>query len=115
MQASQIPTKVPLPFANSGTKNTIPTASQIGITAGAASLTDGFPPLTFTPLAAGGVPPSGADFNGILNLITANTQWQNAGGFYPYDSAFSTAIGGYPKGAVLRNLTDDGFWLCTAD
>lgn len=76
MQASNIPSKVPLPFANSGTKNAIPTASQIGVTPGAASLTDGFPPLTMTPLASGGVPPAGADFNGILNLITAIQQWQ---------------------------------------
>lgn len=115
MLFSAIPTLVPLPFANSGTKNTIPTASQIGINAGAASLTDGFPPLTFTPLSAGGVPPSGADFNGILNLLSANTRWDNAGGFYVYDSAFSTSIGGYPKNALLAKLAGDGFWLSTAD
>ncbi|NPT59117.1 hypothetical protein [Paraburkholderia elongata] len=115
MQASNIPSKVPLPFANSGTKNTIPTASQIGITPGAASLTDGFPPLTFTPLASGGVPPAGADFNGVLNLITAIQQWQSAGGNFKWDSAFSTSVGGYPKGAVLVNSTNDGMWLCLAD
>lgn len=115
MQASNIPSKVPLPFANSGTKNTIPTASQIGITAGAASLTDGFPPLTFTPLASGGVPPAGADFNGILNLITAIQQWQSAGGNFKWDSAFSTSVGGYPKGAVLVNSTNDGMWFNLAD
>lgn len=115
MQASNIPSKVPLPFANSGTKNTIPTASQIGITPGAASLTDGFPPLTFTPLASGGVPPAGADFNGILNLITAVQQWQSAGGNFKYDSAFSTSVGGYPKGAVLVNSTNDGMWFNLAD
>lgn len=101
MQSSNIPTKIPLPFANSGTKRAIPTASQVGITPGAASLTDGFPPLTFTPLAAGGIPPAGADFNGILNTVTAIQQWQSAGGIFQYDSTFSTAIGGYPKGAVL--------------
>lgn len=115
MLFSAIPTLVPLPFANSGTKNTIPTASQIGITAGAASLTDGFPPLTFTPLSAGGVPPAGADFNGILNLLSANTRWDNAGGFYVYDSEFSTSISGYPKNALLAKLAGDGFWLSTAD
>ena len=58
MQLINAPGKLVLPFANAGAKNTIPTASQIGIVAGAASLTDGFPPLTRTPLAAGGVPPS---------------------------------------------------------
>lgn len=115
MQASQIPSKVPLPFANSGTKNAIPTASQIGVTAGAASLTDGFPPLTFTPIASGGVPPSGADFNGILNLITAVQQWQSAGGIFKYDAAFSTTIGGYPKGAVLMSTTNASTWLNMVD
>lgn len=115
MQLSQVPSKVPLAFASSGTKNTIPTASQIGITAGAASLTDGFPPLTFTPLSAGGVPPSGADFNGILNLITSIQRWQSAGGFFPYDSAFATSVSGYPKGAVLLKASGAGYWICTSD
>jgi hypothetical protein len=105
MLSSDIPDKIPLPFADSGTKNAIPTASQIGITPGAASLTDGFPPLTFTPVSAGGIPPSGADFNGIFNMITAIQQWQSAGGIFKYDSAFSAEIGGYPKGAVL--MSDD--------
>src|SRR5471030_2501257 len=115
MLASNAPAKIPLPFANAGTKNTIPTASQIAITPGAASLTDGFPPLTRTPIAAGGVPPFGADMNGILFEISANTQWENAGGFYPYDAAFSTAIGGYRKGAVLARADLRGFWLSLVD
>ena len=115
MQASQIPSKVPLPFANSGTKNAIPTASQIGVTPGAASLTDGFPPLTFTPIASGGVPPGGADFNGIFNLITAVQQWQSAGGIFKYDAAFSTSIGGYPQGAILMNTANTGSWLNLVD
>jgi hypothetical protein len=115
MLASQLPSKIPLPFASSGTKNTIPTASQIGITAGAASLADGFPPLTFTPISSGGVPPSGADFNGILNLITAVQQWQSAGGIFKYDAAFSTSVGGYPKGAVLMSSTNASTWLNLVD
>lgn len=115
MQLSQVPSKVPVPFAESGTKNTIPTASQIGITPGAASLTDGFPPLTFTPLSAGGVPPSGADFNGIFNLITAIQQWQSAGGIFPYDASFATSIGGYPKGAILLKASGAGYWVCLSD
>ena len=115
MLASQIPAKVPLPFANNGTKNAIPIASQIGVTPGAASLADGFPPLTFTPLAAGGVPPAGADFNGILNLITAVQQWQSAGGSFKYDAEFSTSIGGYPKGSILIGTSNDVNWISLAD
>lgn len=118
MQSSNIPSKIPLPFAYAAGpsyKNTIPTASQIGITNGKASLTDGFPPLTFQALSSGGVPPFGADFNGILNEITAIQQWQQAGGFFPFDSAFSTAVGGYPKGAMLQSVSFDGFWISTIE
>ncbi len=115
MQETNVPPKFSIPWANSGTKNAIPTASQIGITPGAASLTDGFPPLTFTPIAAGGVPPAGADFNGILNMLSAAVQWSNAGGLYSYDAAFSTAIGGYPNGAVLVKADFSGFWISQVD
>ena len=119
MQSNQIPGKLPIPFAaNAGTAfiRPIPTASQIGITAGAASLNDGFPPLTFQPVAGGGVPPFGQDFNGILNAITKWTQWQNAGGLVTYDSTFSTQIGGYPKNALLASATSAGtMWLSTVE
>lgn len=109
-----IPAKIPLPFAyaaGSSYIESIPTASQIGITNGRASLHDGFPPLTFTPISLGGTPPLGADFNGILNEITAIQQWQEAGGFFPYDSAFATTIGGYPAGAVIQSANSAGFWI----
>lgn len=115
MQVSNAPSKSAVPFADSGTKNTIPVASQIGVTPGAASFTDGFPPLTMTPLAAGGVPPYGADFNGILNFLSAAVRWAQAGASYPYDAAFAAAIGGYPKGAVLWNATATGLWFNLAD
>lgn len=115
MLLSNQPTKVQVPFANSGTKNTIPVASQIGITAGAASYTDGFPPLTFTPIASGGVPPSGADFNGIFNAITALLRWQSGGGHFTYDSSWSSANGGYAKGALLLKVDGSGFWFNTTD
>jgi len=118
MQSTNIPSKIPLPFANSASstyKYSIPTASQIGITNGKASLTDGFPPLTFTPIGSGGVPPFGGDMNGILYEITAIQQWQEAGGFFPYDSTFSTAIGGYPEGAVLQSSSFNGLWVSSAE
>jgi len=114
-----IPTKIPVPFgyaASVGEITTpIPTASQIGVVNGRASLHDGFPPNTFLPLSTGGVPPFGADFNGILNEITSITQWQQAGGFFPYDSTFSTAISGYPVGAVIQAANYQGFWLNTTN
>ncbi|OXI70114.1 hypothetical protein CFB81_16380 [Burkholderia sp. AU28863] len=108
---------MPLPFATNGTKNTIPEASQIGITPGAASLNDGFPPLTFTPIAAGGVPPSGGDFNGVLNLITQSIRWAHAGGRYAFSSTFAADVnvGGYPAGAVLMSADQQGSWLSLND
>jgi len=101
MQTSDSPSLIPVPFANSGTKNTIPTSASP--TPGLASLETGFPPVTMTPIVAGGIPPAGADFNGILNLVSAASRWAQAGGLYQYNTAFSTAIGGYPKGALIRS------------
>lgn len=113
MQTSDKPSLIPVPFANSGTKNTIPTSASP--TPGLASLDTGFPPVTMTPIVAGGIPPAGADFNGIFNLISAASRWAQAGAGYTYDTDFSTGIGGYPKGAVLLKDTLDGFWMSTTD
>lgn len=117
MQLSNIPLKLPLPFAAGGSKNTIPEASQIGITNGAASLTDGFPPLTRTALSAGGVPPSGLDMNGILFELSAVVRWANAGGGYPFDNTFASDanVNGYPKGARVMRTDGLGYWLNTTE
>lgn len=119
MLAADIPRRFEQPFgAQAGGVyiRSVPNASQIGIQNGAASLTDGFPPLTFVPDTAGGVPPFGQDFNGILNEISAWAQWQTAGGPSPYNGAFSTAISGYPAGALVASATTAGLlWLSTAD
>jgi len=87
----------------------IPTGSQ---PAGRASLNDGFPQICFTNPNAGGIPPDGRDFNGILYMLTAAAQFQQAGGIYKWDSVFSAAVGGYPLGAVVAHATVVGFfWL----
>lgn len=118
MLASQSPTSFVAPFAHaagSGFIRTIPTNSQVGITAGAASLADGYPPVCFVPVAAGGTPPFGQDTNGILNQLSAGVQWNQVGGEPIYNSAFSTAIGGYPNGAILQSADGTGFWRSTTD
>lgn len=117
MQLTNAPGKLVLPFAASGAKNAIPVASQIGIVAGAASLTDGFPPLTRTPLAAGGVPPSGLDMNGIIYELSAILRWANAGAGYVYDGTFAadSNVGGYPKGARVLRSDGLGYWFNTTD
>lgn len=119
MNNSDIPLKLPIRFgenAGGGYIRTIPTASQIGIVDGQASLHDGFVPLNATPIAAGGVPPDIKDMNGILYEISGWSRWQAAGGPVFYDPTFSAAIGGYPKGAVLASATLTGvFWTSTAN
>lgn len=115
MQSSSLPDKITVPFADSGQKTAIPIDSQVGIEDARASYEDGFPPLTRTPLAAGGKPPFGTDMNGILYAITVIQQWQSAGGMFKYDSAFSTAINGYPKGALLLKADSSGYWQNTVE
>lgn len=119
MQASDIPAKFTIPFANGaggGFIRPIPTASQIGVHDGYASLTDGFVPLNFLPVSSGGVPPFGQDFNGLLFQTTAWSRWMCAGGTVLYDGAFSSAVGGYPKGSVLRSaLYPNVLYQSTAD
>lgn len=119
MQQSDSPSKFNIPWANSAVDpyiRTIPQASQIGVQNCAASLTDGFPPLTFVPASAGGCPPFGKDFNGILKQITQWSRWNSAGAPVFWDSAFSTQIGGYPKGTILQSTVLVGrLWFSTAE
>lgn len=115
MQSSNEPVKISVPFAQNGDKQVIPVASQVGVADGRASYNDGFPPITRIDILAGGIPPFGTDFNGILYAITNMLRWQNSGGVPKFDSAFSASIGGYPKGAVLQKATGIGWWISTVE
>jgi hypothetical protein len=107
MQLSGIPTRFPIPWGSGAVaptyirSGTIPVASQIGINPGFASLTDGFPPLCFSPIGIGGSPPFGQDANAIFKQVTQHLQWLSSGGPWVWDSSYSTSIGGYPQGAVV--------------
>ncbi len=115
MQRSNAPAKIQVPFARDGTKNPIPVPSQSGTKPGGASFVTGFPDETMKPITQGGIPPYGADFNGIFYSITSLQQYQSAGGQFSFDSAFATAIGGYPKGALLMKASLNGYWRSTVD
>jgi hypothetical protein len=100
------PPAVATPFAVAGGYNTIPVASQIGVTPGAASFTDGFPPLTRTQLASGGIPPAGLDMNGILFMLSSHIAWLHAGGFYRFSADVVAAYTGYAVGAIIQSAID---------
>ena len=112
MNLSDMPPRFPIPFANNAGASyirSIPQAHQTATgTDAPASLEDGFPPECFQPEASGGIPPNGKDFNGILNWLSAVVQWSQAGGPALYDSAFSSANGGYPKNAILASASTAG-------
>ena len=101
------PTKIPRAFASSGDKNTIPDSTgSIGL----ASWSEGFPAITSTPFAQGGVAPKRADFNGIFNALSAATVWQQQGGIYAYDNATDYEIGNVVlySGNLYKCITANG-------
>jgi hypothetical protein len=91
----------------------IPVPSQTTVARNNASFNDGFPPATFLSTEAGGLPPNGADFNGIFFMITAYLAYFQSGQVLQYDPAVSTAFGGYPNGALLGKANGVGFWVST--
>lgn len=117
MKFSALPTRQPVPFATnaaSANKRPIPATQPTG-SPGAASYSTGFPPETMQPIASGGTPPFGQDFNGLFFDVTNELRWAQAGGTYTYDSAFSASIGGYPTGAVLKSTLANTLWISVAD
>ena len=81
--SANVPPKFQIPWGNAAGAPSyirpIPQSSQIGIQNCAASLTDGFPPLTFIAQSAGGCPPFGQDFNGILQQLSKWSRWNGMG------------------------------------
>jgi len=116
MQSTQIPRKFTRPWANAagaGFIRDIPDTHSS--TAGAASLDDGFPPACFLAPEAGGVPPFGQDFNGIIHWLTQWIMWLAGGGFCQFDGAYAAAIGGYWSGAIVVAADGTHFWRSTTE
>ena len=107
MQSSEIiqPTTIVAPLAYGGSKNNIPTAAT---GSNSASVTEGFPEITSLPASQGGLPPERADFNGMFYLSTDQKVYLQNGGIITFSSDVSNKIGGYPKGAVLDYLQENG-------
>lgn len=98
------PGKIITPWAESGLKNTIPPTANPAT--GRAGFDQGFSAINMTAKEAGGIPPFGQDFNGILFEITSVIRYIQAGGQPSFSSTLATAIGGYPSGALV--LGGDG-------
>lgn len=85
------PTRIQIPFADSGTKNVIPDTNSTPSASQAASWTDGFPAQCSLPLSAGGIPPARADFNGLLNTMTQSERFTQEGGVWEWDATVDYA------------------------
>ena len=86
----------------------LPPETQTVPNSGRTSFELGFPPECSKPIADGGVPPYGQDFNGILRQITANLEWYSRGGQFNWDETRSyspPAIVGY-NGAFYLAVSD---------
>ena len=97
------PNFLSMPFSQNGNKNTIPSTNDGG--QGLASLEFGFPQITETPLAIGGIPPKRKDFNGILYALSTFAFFAQSGGQF----AYSNTINYIPKSIVVYNNI---FYIC---
>lgn len=73
-----------MPFAENGDKTIIP-AEEASAT-GRATLSEGFPAITQTPIANGGIAPNRWDFNGMFFLLSQMAFWQQSGGIMTWQS-----------------------------
>lgn len=105
MEENSLPKVLPNPIATYGLKNDIP-ADATGTYL--ASIAEGYPEVTITPIDEGGVPPAGGDLNGMFNLLSQFYFFNQNGGAYTFNKSISDAIGGYPKNAVLWYNGTDG-------
>jgi hypothetical protein len=116
MLVSSVPYKFTVPWANSASGSFITNPVPAVSTSPAAGQDLGFPPATALPEGSGGTPPNINDINGALYYATAWEQWIQAGAPIVYDATFQTAIGGYPKGAIVPSAATPYLrWISTVD
>lgn len=117
MNNSSPPVKIYTAFAQSASPGYITAVPQTTSTPGQFSWTLGSGPETFLAPGSGGTPPLGDSFNGLMNQITDNIRWNTAGQIFPYDSTYSTNIGGYPKNSILLmgGTNGPGLWISTVN
>lgn len=103
-----IPSIIPMPFAQNGERqdiqdnNTVPGSAD-------ASWAVGFPPVTRINKQAGGKPPYGLDFQGIFHTLSQHLFFSQSGCVYPWVGADTTS--GFPGLNYLKGshvLGSDG-------
>lgn len=118
MLQANAPVQLVTPFAQGATGsliNAVPLVPYGGQPAGQTAYSTGFTITNFTPIASGGIPPWGADMNGLLNAATLAQIYLQAGYVYPFNATFSSGVGGYPNGARVAYANGLGTWISTAD
>lgn len=99
------PYLISTPFSETGEKDTILDSAPVN--PNDPTWVAGFPTITSTPIAEGGLPPKRTSFNGVLNAITQNIVHQSKGLMYEFDLAYAAKIGGYPLNARLAKTNGD--------
>lgn len=101
------PKAISAPIAYEGLKFEIPenaTGTEL------ASIAEGFPEITMKSLEEGGLPPRGQDCNGMFYLSTDQRVYLQNGGIITFNQLVSNKINGYPKGAILDYINENGVY-----
>lgn len=101
--------------ADPATVRDIPQSNPSGAPRQNASWEQGFPLITMTPIASGGIPPEGPDMNGVLRAISRHSSFVGGGGQYKWSAEYVAAKGGYPKGAVIQADNGEVSYVSTED
>lgn len=101
--------------ADPATVRDIPQSNPSGAPRQNASWEQGFPLITMTPIAAGGIPPEGPDMNGVLRAISRHASFVGGGGQYKWSAEYVAVKGGYPKGAVIQADNGEVSYVSTED
>lgn len=109
------PKLISKPFAQNGQKNIIPEKYETSMESNQATWDQGFGQITMLPVSAGGLPPKGQDFNGILNQICETIVHISKGGVFKFSADYATAINGYPKGAILQSEDEKKYYQSLID
>jgi hypothetical protein len=109
MTTPVIPPVLPMPIATGGDTRTIPEETPAGTNQ--LSFQSGFPAITSSPLAVGGIPAQREDFNAALKLLSQHVFFQQSGGVYLWSDKLNYLPGNIvrgPDGILYEALQPSG-------